>query len=151
VAATGAISGAKLLAGANLGNDASIGGTGLAADIFLRPANIASITTGGVIDGSVISAGIAATNGVLGDADDVAGIAGLTTTGSKIGALKIGTAVPLAAVNGAVMHTAAIQAAAIGKLALTGVGGVAFTLPVVLDNGNTAGMDDAADIIVRLL
>lgn len=141
---------AEILAGANLGNDGSIGGTGLAADVFLRPASIASITTKGVIKESIISAGIAAVNGTLGDADDVAGLAGLTTTGSKIGPIKIGTAIPTVALNAAVMHTKTIQAATIASIIVAGTALTPTAAGIVLDNGTTAAMDDTADILIRL-
>ena len=143
------IDNATILAGARLGSDGNVGGTGLAADIFLRPASIASITTG-VLNDSVISAGIAAMNGILGDSDDIAGIAGLTTTSSKIGPIKIGTAIPTIALGAAVNHTKTIQAATIAQIIIAGTTLTPTAAGMVLDTGDNVGMDDANDTIIRL-
>jgi hypothetical protein len=148
VTALGGTSGVSVLAGANLGKDFNVGGAGLDADIFLRPASIGAINLKTQFVNTTISAGIAAVNGVLGDTGDVAGVAGLVAQTSKIGPITIGAVISTVAANVA-NHNFAIQAATLGKIVVNGTTVLGF--PNVLDTGNTGGMDDANDIIIRTI
>jgi hypothetical protein len=148
VTALGGMTSVSVLAGANLGKDFDVGGTGLNADIFLRPASIGAINVKALFEDTTISAGIAAVNGVLGDSNDTAGVAGLVTQTSKIGPITIGTAIATVAANVA-NHNFAIQAATLGKIVVNGTTVLGF--PNVFDTGNTGAMDDASDIIIRTI
>ncbi len=62
--------GMTVLAGANLGSDGVIGGTGDAADTFTG-ATIKDININGSLTDSTFAAGVDPVNGIFGDADDV--------------------------------------------------------------------------------
>jgi hypothetical protein len=66
----GNVNGMTVLAGANLGSDGAIGGTGAAADTF-SGATIGTISVKGNLTNSTFAAGVNPGNGVFGDADDV--------------------------------------------------------------------------------
>jgi hypothetical protein len=62
--------GLTVLAGANLGSDAQLGGTGAAADTFTG-ATIKNININGNATNSTFAAGVNPTNSLFGDSDDV--------------------------------------------------------------------------------
>lgn len=78
--------GAKILAGANLGSDGRLGGTGDAADAFAA-GNINALTVTGKVKNSVVGAGLNPVNGVLNDGDDRI----QNPAKSKIGPVTIGS------------------------------------------------------------
>jgi hypothetical protein len=84
--------GAKILAGANLGTDARLGGTGDAADVFTA-GNINALTVARKVKNSVVGAGLNPVNGVLNDGDDRI----QNPAKSKIGPVTIGTTMAPAA------------------------------------------------------
>ncbi len=78
--------GAKILAGANLGTDGRLGGTGGAADSFAA-GNINAIVVTGKVQNSIVGAGLNPVNGVLNDGDDRI----QNPAQSKIGNVTIGS------------------------------------------------------------
>lgn len=140
--------GALILAGARLGGDFTIGDGN---ETFHRAAAIASVTVTGALTRSSIVAGIASTNATFGDADDIlAAVAGTLAQSSSIGALEIGAGSGTNAMNPAIPHAFAIQAAAIRSLVNAGSIAVNdFADALFLDAG-TAG-EDADDVLVRLI
>ncbi len=88
VKVTGDFRQSLLLAGANLGSDHAPGGSDSAADTF-GPGTISRVSIGGVVEDSVIGAGLASMDGTLGNADDLLFMtAGLNA--SRIKALSVG-------------------------------------------------------------
>jgi len=63
------LAGARILAGAYLGSDARLGGTGEAADTFSF-GNINMLTVAGKVKNTIVGAGLDPVNGVLNDGDD---------------------------------------------------------------------------------
>jgi hypothetical protein len=77
------VSNSTILAGADLGADFALGGSGAAADTF-RAGRIGAVTIKGSVTASVVAAGLNPLDGVLHNGDAIIG--GLT---SKIAALTI--------------------------------------------------------------
>lgn len=78
------IAGARLLAGANLGADGRLGGTGANADLF-RNGNFATFNVGRRVNNAVIGAGLDPVDGVFRNGDDrvlTGRINAFTTTGT---------------------------------------------------------------------
>jgi hypothetical protein len=95
------LTGATILAGAELGDDAKLGGTGADTDLFFR-GTLGSVSVRGGMVNSVLGAGLDPVNGVFGDSDDfVTGknrstmgsvhVAGTSDTQSRIAAGKFST------------------------------------------------------------
>ncbi|CAN7346405.1 Ig-like domain-containing protein [Pseudoduganella sp. LjRoot289] len=112
---SGSAVGFTLLAGADLGSDAALGGTGPAADKF-GAGTVARIRISGAVTGSAFLIGADPVNGVFGDGDD----AQLGTATNKLQELYIGGALDAASrlvapafpatvnVNGAVVAPASL-------------------------------------------
>jgi len=83
----GAVTNGRILAGLNLGADHQLGGDADAAGA----ASIRRLRVGGSANGSVFAAGVAHTNGVFGDGDDVSAggsILSATVRGDADGATR---------------------------------------------------------------
>ena len=143
----GAVSGSNILAGALLGADHTLGG---GDDSYQRAASIAAVTVKGQFGSSVISAGISPVAGGFGDADDVlAPAAGILTTSSSIGAIKLGVGT-LPGTAPTLPHSAVIQAAAIKSLSVPHAKTVAdFSSPVLIDL--TGDGETADDVVARVV
>jgi hypothetical protein len=93
------ITGGTILAGANLGDDGQIGGTGTNADIYAA-GSIGSIQAAGAIDNSFVGAGVIPGSGGFGSSDDTSAGASLIkkisarggATGTKFESSAFGTA-----------------------------------------------------------
>lgn len=85
------VSGSRILAGASLGTDNAIGGTGSAADTFGGGA-IGKIKVGGAVVNSTIGAGVNPVDGIFRNGNDVV----VGGTASRIGSVSIHSGVDTA-------------------------------------------------------
>ncbi len=140
-----------VLAGVNLGADATFGGAGLDADILSRAGRIASITVTGMVSTTSIAAGVdPGPGGIFGDGNDTAA-PGLAPSGSAraIGAIKIGASSGILTDAPLGSHQFAIEASSITSLTVGNASAVnAFVNARFLKIG---GSESASDILMQLV